>query len=72
MTDDIWKLYPELTTRTGQRDRPRHVAPRAAGWWTVLRRSGRVAVYDSDPRAHLALGYEPRMRTAHRAREARP
>ena len=60
MTDHISKLYPELTTRTGQRDRPRQ--------W----RSGRVAVYDSDPRAHLALGYEPRMRTAHRAREARP
>jgi hypothetical protein len=66
------QLYPELTTRAGQRDRPRHVAPSVAGWWRVVWRSGRVAVYDRDPRAHLSLGYEPRMRTPHPARDTRP
>jgi hypothetical protein len=71
MSDGEWQLYPELTTRTGRRDRPWCGEPSAAGWWRVVWPSGRVAVYDRDPRAHLSLGYEPRMRTLYGARDVR-
>jgi len=53
-------LYPELTTRVGLRDRPEQVDALSAGSWQVYWRSGRVTVYDRDPRNHLRLGYEPK------------
>jgi hypothetical protein len=53
-------LYPELTTQTWLRDRPERVDVLSAGSWQVLWRSGRVTVYDRDPRSHLRLGYDPK------------
>ena len=53
-------VYPELTTRIGPRDRPERVGVLSAGSWRAQWRSGRVTVYDRDPRSDLRLGYEPK------------
>ena len=58
-------LYPEITTQMGLRDRPEQVDALAAGSWQVHWRSGRVTVYDRDPRSHLRLGYEPKPHSSH-------
>jgi hypothetical protein len=52
--------YPELTTQLGLRDRPQRVTTLGGGAWQVHWRSGRVTVYDRDPRSHLRLGYDPK------------
>ena len=58
-------LYPELTTQMGLRDRPERVRLLFADAWQVRWRSGRVTVYDRDPRSHLRLGYEPKPNSTH-------
>jgi len=49
----------------GLRDRPERVDALSAGSWQVYWRSGRVTVYDRDPRNHLRLGYEPKPNSTH-------
>jgi hypothetical protein len=58
-------IYPELTTRSGLRDRAQHVDLLPTGSWEVRWRSGQTTAYDRDPRPHLELGYEPRPSSPH-------
>jgi hypothetical protein len=59
------RTYPELTARCGLRDRPHYAELLDGGLWKIVWRSGRVSVYDDDPRGHLSLGYDPKPRGSH-------
>jgi hypothetical protein len=63
--------YPELMTYEWKLDRPLSVQATSAGW-RVTWRSGRITLYQRDPRELLRCGFEPPGEPSRGAKRRRP